>query len=195
MDVCQAGQPLWIKEKVECDDLPFYSQSNKSDKRKLGKQGKTLVRRTMNLVTTDLLFAKVMLTDTPVLTFLPDNANGLSHRSIPAEIARSLKALSSIFQQEGKDLWHIWLAQTDHMTNVERPCARESEFGLSHSLSHGLSPRTLWQWEAEVRSANQIAGNKVRVRGRVRGWIRTLKITKFLTFDSNSTSDWFNQMC
>ena len=43
--------------------------------------------------------------------------------------------------------------------------------------------------ESEVRSANQIAGNKVRVRGRIHH-----KIPKFLTFDSNSTSD-RNQMC
>ena len=101
-----------------------------------------------------------------------------------------------------------WLAQTDHMTNCQRPCARESDHGLLHGLSHSLS-----------HLANQMTGNRVResefVRGRVRGRVRGHALSKpirwlgtgsespstashtashtqntnFLTFDSNSTSE------
>ena len=88
-----------------------------------------------------------------------------------------------------------WLAETDHMSKWERPCARESDFWTllqNQPLSHlRLSDRSVLSNQELLASLTDLSypiRNQCE-RGRCTREADFARESKFLTFDSNSTSD------
>ena len=130
----------------------------------------------------------VSLISRPIGPLLPGRVRSaprtLSHLRLSDPVSSNLIGRSDF----GLSDRSVLLAQTDHMTNVERPCMRESEFDhFSWTFSEiweAVGGHALWLdrsfWQICLIQSESTASQK---------------INKFLTFDSNSTSDRFYQMC